>query len=189
MKIAIFASGNGSNFQVLAEAVQNGSIPAELVFLFCDKPNAYVIERAVALNVPTITFSPKDFDNKAEYEQKILCWLRDKEIDLVVLAGYMRILGSALVDAYQDRIINIHPSLLPNFPGLHGIKDAFEAGVAETGVTIHYVDNGVDTGPIIAQEKVAITPDDTLETLETKIHQVEHRLYPQVIAEVVRKSE
>lgn len=186
MKVAIFASGNGSNFQVLAESLP---AQAELALLFCDQPQAKVLARAQKLQVKTVCFSPKDFDNRQAYETQILAELKQAGIQWIFLAGYMRIIGETLLNAYPQRIVNIHPSLLPAFPGLHGIRDAFEAGVNETGVTVHYIDSGVDTGPIIAQERVTITEADTLATLETKIHQVEHRLYPQVVAALINKEE
>lgn len=188
MRIAIFASGNGSNFQAIADAVAAGKVDATIAFLFCDKPKAFAIERAKKLNIPVITFTPKRFEDRVAYENEILKHLDEEAVDLVVLAGYMRIVGPTLLTAYANRIVNIHPSLLPSFPGRHGIQDAFEAGVPETGVTVHLVDEGVDTGPIIAQEKVAILPDDTLESLETRIHQVEHRLFPQVIQQLTEKN-
>lgn len=189
MKIAIFASGNGSNFQAIVEAVKEGKLDSEISFLFCDNPQAFVVERAQQLDIPTIVFSPKDFCSKEVYEAELLQRLTEKNIQLVVLAGYMRIIGSTLLETFTNRIINIHPSLLPQFPGCYGIKEAFEAGVKETGVTIHYVDDGVDTGPIIKQEKVLVDQNDTLETLATKIHQIEHRLYPEVLAEIINQNE
>lgn len=189
MRIAVLASGSGSNFQAIAEAVQEKKIAAEIVLLFCDKKGAYVLERAENFGVPSVNFSPKDFSSKAEYEARLLDVLKEYDVELLVLAGYMRIMGPTILEAFPNRILNIHPSLLPNFPGLHGIKDAFEAQVAETGVTVHYVDAGVDTGPIIAQEKVTIAKEDTLEMLEEKIHAVEHQLYPRVVAEVVAKNQ
>jgi phosphoribosylglycinamide formyltransferase-1 len=188
MRIAVFASGNGSNFQAIAEAIASGGVDATIAFLFCDKPKAYAIERANQFNIPVISFTPKGFEDRVAYENEILKHLAEEKVDLVVLAGYMRIVGPTLLTAYADRIVNIHPSLLPDFPGRHGIQDAFEAGVPETGVTVHFVDEGVDTGPIIAQEKVAILPEDTLETLETRIHQVEHRIFPQVIQQLAQKN-
>lgn len=113
--------------------------------------------------------------------------LTEYNVELVVLAGYMRIIGKNLLAAFPNRIVNIHPALLPNFPGLHGIKDAYEAGV-KTGVTIHYVDSGVDTGPIIAQGRVEVSDEDSLSDLETKIHQIEHQLYPEVLAKIVKEN-
>ncbi|MGX7419601.1 phosphoribosylglycinamide formyltransferase [Carnobacterium gallinarum] len=187
MKLAIFASGNGSNFAAIAEAVKEGTINAELVLLFCDKRQAYVIQRSQELGISTICFEPKDFVNKAAYEQELLQILKVNQVDLVVLAGYMRLIGPTLLKVYSNRILNIHPALLPDFPGLHGIRDAFEAGVIETGVTVHFVDDGVDTGPIVAQESVFIDEKDTLEMLEERIHQVEHQVYPKVIQETIEK--
>lgn len=187
MKIAVFASGNGSNFQAIVEYFRRQNRSDTFEWLFCDQPKAFVLQRAQKLGVPASTFSPKEFSSKKNYEEKILEFLMEKEIDLIILAGYMRIIGTTLLDAYESKIINIHPSLLPNFPGLHGIRDAFEAKVNQSGVTIHYVDKGVDTGPIIYQEAVAITKEDTLDSLEVKIHQIEHRAYPKVIEEVIEE--
>ncbi|MGO5334994.1 phosphoribosylglycinamide formyltransferase [Enterococcus cecorum] len=189
MRVAILASGNGSNFEALAHQFQAGLLPGELAFVFSDHHDAYVLERARRLNVRAFSFEVKEFANKAAYEKALLQLLQEQEIDLIVLAGYMRIIGQTLLSHYSNRILNIHPSLLPSFPGLHGIKDAYEYGVKVTGVTVHLVDDGVDTGPIIAQEPVMILPEDTLESLEEKIHQTEHRLYPKVLRDVLLQSE
>lgn len=188
MRIAVLASGNGSNFEVIAQAVKDKRIQAELVLLFSDHHDAYVLERGKKFGIPCESFELKEFSNKQSYEKALLNVLKKYNVDLIVLAGYMRIIGTELLGEYPQRIINIHPALLPNFPGLHGIKDAYEAGVKETGVTIHYVDSGVDTGPIIAQGKVQVAESDSLGDLETKIHDVEHQLYPQVLAEIVKES-
>lgn len=189
MKIAVFASGNGSNFQALVDYFKKNQLSATIEWLFCDQPQAYVLQRAKKAQVPITCFSPKEFASKMEYEQAILKELAKREIDLIVLAGYMRIVGEGLLSVYENKMINIHPSLLPNFPGLHGIRDAFEAGVKETGVTVHYIDRGVDTGPIIRQEKVLIEKEDTLATLEQKIHQIEHQIFPEVIANIVNMGD
>lgn len=189
MKLAIFASGNGSNFQAIAEAVKVGTVDAEIILLFCDKKEAQVVQRARTLSIPVISFSPKDFESKAMYEAEILHLLEEAQVDLVVLAGYMRIIGPTLLEVFSNRMLNIHPSLLPYFPGLHGIRDAFNANVSETGVTIHYVDDGVDTGPIIAQEKVTIEATDTLASLEEKIHNLEHQLFPSVLAKLIKMQQ
>lgn len=189
MRVAILASGNGSNFEALAHQFQAGLLPGELIFVFSDHHNAYVLERARRLNVCAFSFEVKEFANKAAYEKALLQLLQEQEIDLIVLAGYMRIIGKTLLSHYSNRILNIHPSLLPSFPGLHGIKDAYEYGVKVTGVTVHLVDDGVDTGPIIAQEPVMILPEDSLESLEEKIHQTEHRLYPKVLRDVLLQSD
>ena len=185
MRIAVFASGNGSNFQAIAKAIASKQIDATSCFLFCDNPKAYVIERAKKMGIPFTVFNPKNYENRAAYESELLKQLEINAVDLIVLAGYMRIIGSTLLTAYANRILNIHPSLLPSFPGKSSIQDAFEANEKETGVTVHFVDEGVDTGPIIAQEKVIILPEDTVDSLEAKIHQVEHRLFPQVIQKVI----
>ena len=189
MRVAILASGNGSNFEALAHQFQAGLLPGELIFVFSDHHNAYVLERARQLNVRAFSFEVKEFANKAAYEKALLQLLQEQQIDLIVLAGYMRIIGKTLLSHYSNRILNIHPSLLPSFPGLHGIKDAYEYGVKVTGVTVHLVDDGVDTGPIIAQEPVMILPEDSLESLEEKIHQTEHRLYPKVLRDVLLQSD
>ena len=189
MRVAILASGNGSNFEALAHQFQAGLLPGELIFVFSDHHDAYVLERAQRLNVRAFSFEVKEFENKAAYEEALLQLLQEQQIDLIVLAGYMRIIGKTLLSHYSNRILNIHPSLLPSFPGLHGIKDAYEYGVKVTGVTVHLVDDGVDTGPIIAQEPVMILPEDTMESLEEKIHQTEHRLYPKVLRDVLLQSE
>lgn len=186
MKIAVFASGNGSNFEAIAKSMNQGEIEGAIVLVFSDRTDAYVLERAKSLQIPVRSFSPKQFENKVEYEREILKELEAKEVELLVLAGYMRLIGPTLLNAYPNRILNIHPALLPEFPGLHGIRDAFEAGVKQTGVTVHYVDNGVDTGPILAQKRVNIEENETLASLELKIHQAEHQLYPEVVQEVIQ---
>ena len=173
-KIAVFASGNGSNFQVIAE-----QFPVE--FVFSDHRDAYVLERAEKLGVTAHTFELKEFDNKAAYEEAIVALLKKYDIDLVCLAGYMKIVGPTLLAAYEGRIINIHPAYLPEFPGAHGIDDAWEAGVDQSGVTIHWVDSGVDTGKVIKQVRVPRLADDTIDSFETRIHENEYKLYPDVL--------
>ena len=173
-KIAVFASGSGSNFQVIAESF-------EVEFLFSDHRDAYVLERAQNLNVPAYAFELKEFNNKADYEEAIIGLLEEHQIDLVCLAGYMKIVGPTLLAAYEGRIINIHPAYLPEFPGAHGIQDAWEAGVSQSGVTVHWVDSGIDTGKIIQQVRVPRLPDDCLESFEARIHEAEYALYPEVL--------
>ena len=180
-KIAVFASGSGSNFQALVDAAKANGQSYEIVLLVCDKPGAYCIERAQQAEVPSLEISPKDFATKADYEKEILQKLQMSGVELIVLAGYMRLIGETLLSAYEGRIVNIHPSLLPSFPGKDAIGQAFQAKVKITGVTVHYVDEGMDTGPIIAQEAVKMEENETRESLEAKIHQVEHLLYPNVI--------
>lgn len=180
-QLAVFASGSGTNFQAIVDAAKKGMLPAHVALLVCDKPGAKVIERAEREHIPAFVFSPKDYAAKAEFEQAILAQLRKYHIDFIALAGYMRLVGPTLLDAYEGKIVNIHPSLLPAFPGKDAIGQAYRAGVKVTGVTIHYVDEGMDTGPIIAQRAVPIHDGEPLEQLETRIHEVEHELYPAVL--------
>lgn len=184
-KIAVFASGFGSNFQALIEAVKQQTLNADIVLLVSDNPSSKAVERASAAGIDAFTFSAKDYPNKAAYEQAVLTELRNRQVEYIVLAGYMRIIGKTLLEAYPMRIINLHPALLPSFPGAHGIADAYNYGVKVFGITIHFVDEGVDTGKIINQFAFHVEPDDTLETVETKIHQLEHRYYPEVVDSVV----
>jgi phosphoribosylglycinamide formyltransferase 1 len=183
-KIAIFASGSGSNFQAIVDAVKEGTLQADVRLLVCDQPAAYVIERAQREGIETIVFSPKQYESKAAFESEILERLRQEQVEFLVLAGYMRLIGPTLLQAYPEQIVNIHPSLLPAFPGKDAIGQALEAGVKVSGVTIHYVDEGMDTGPIIAQRAINIDKGETRETLAKKIHAIEHELYPQVLQQL-----
>ncbi|MFX3625089.1 MAG: phosphoribosylglycinamide formyltransferase [Ectobacillus sp.] len=180
-RIAVFASGNGSNFQAIIDAAKAGILDGEIVLLVCDKPGAKAIERAKQHHIPAFVFAPKEYPSKEAFEAVILEQLRALEVEWVILAGYMRLIGGTLLRAYGGKIINIHPSLLPSFPGKDAIGQALQAGVKITGVTIHYVDEGMDTGPIIAQEAVRIEDDDTRESLQQKIQKIEHKLYIQTI--------
>ncbi|SET39484.1 formyltetrahydrofolate-dependent phosphoribosylglycinamide formyltransferase [Oceanobacillus limi] len=182
IRVAVFASGDGSNFQALLD---NEDLVCEIVLLVCDNPGAKVIERAENAGIPTYVFDPNEYKSKLEYELHLLKALVNAEVRWMFLAGYMRILSPLLVEVGEDRILNIHPSLLPAFPGKDAIKQALEAGVEKTGVTVHYVDEGIDTGRIVAQEEVEILPNDTEKTLKERIQRVEHRLYPQVINDVL----
>jgi len=179
--IAVFASGRGSNFAAIAQAVKKGSIKVKLSLLVCDNPKAPVLVKARKAGVKNILVNRADFPSKQEFEEAIIRQLSENNIDLIVLAGYMRLLSEEFVKKYYGKIINIHPSLLPAFKGEAGIKDAFEYGAKITGVTVHFVDAQVDHGPIILQQEVAIKEKDTLATLEEKIHKVEHRTYPEAI--------
>jgi len=181
MNIAVFASGRGTNFAAIIRAVKKGKIKAGLALLVCDNPKAGAISRAKRADIKVALVKREDFSGKDDFEAKILQHLAENNIDLIVLAGFMRILSPELVQKYQGRILNIHPALLPSFKGAQGIKDAFDYGVKVTGVTVHFVDEKMDHGPIILQEAVKIEEDDTLESLEAKIHKLEHRLYPEAI--------
>ena len=186
-KLAVFASGSGSNFEAIQQAILNDEIKdAEIVLMVCDKPNAYVIERAKNHNINTFVFSAKKYSSKNEYETEIVNLLNELNVDLVCLAGYMKIVGEVLLKSYEGRIINIHPALLPSFKGAHGILDAFNFGVKVYGVTIHYVNSGIDEGKIISQKAFEYYGNDILE-LETMIHKVEHKLYPRTINELLKE--
>lgn len=184
-KIAIFASGNGSNFQAIVDAVEAKEVEASIQLLVCDKPGAYVIDRAAKHQIPVFVFSAKNYASKEAYEREIQQLLQQSEVELIVLAGYMRLIGEVLLQAYPAKIINVHPSLLPSFPGKDAIGQSLEAGVDKTGITIHYVDEGMDTGPIIAQQEIPIAKDETKESLQTKIHEIEHQLYVKTIQQLV----
>ncbi|MGM9969204.1 MAG: phosphoribosylglycinamide formyltransferase [Anaeroplasma sp.] len=186
-RIAIFASGSGTNFEALVEACNSGLIDAKVVLMVCDRKKAYVIERAKKYNVPSFVFSAKDYSSKEEYEELLVEKLEEYKVDLICLAGYMRICGYVLLRKYEGKIINIHPALLPAFKGAHGIEDAYNYGVKVFGVTIHYVDSGMDSGKIIAQRAFEYTEGDSLAEVEEKIHAIEHELYPEVVAKLVKE--
>jgi phosphoribosylglycinamide formyltransferase 1 len=185
-RIAIFASGSGTNFQAIVDAVKKGDLRAEIALLVCDRSEAKVIERAQNEQIPSFVFRPKDYASKQEFETEILKQLHEKDVQFIVLAGYMRLIGPTLLQAYEGKIVNIHPSLLPAFPGKDAIGQAYRAGVKVTGVTIHYVDEGMDTGPIIAQRAIEIHEGETLESIEARIHEVEHQLYPEILEQLLQ---
>lgn len=184
LRIAVFASGSGSNFQAIADAAASGLLHADIRLLVCDRPQAFAVERAKTAGVSVHTFRPKDYPSREDYERELVQLLDEQGVELVVLAGYMRILTNVLVGAYWGRIINIHPSLLPSFPGLHAVRQALEHGVKVTGVTVHLVDGGLDSGPILDQRALQIGERDTEDSLSERIHRIEHVLYPQVIQDL-----
>lgn len=179
--IAVFASGRGTNFSAIVKAVRAGRIKANLSLLVCDNPKAGVLVRAKKAGVKTALVKREDYPAKKDFEKEIIRHLRENKIGLIVMAGYMRILGPEIIRRYRNKILNIHPALLPSFKGASGIKDAFDYGVKITGVTAHFVDEKLDNGPIILQEPVRINKGDTLESLEERIHKAEHKLYPGAI--------
>ena len=185
MNIAVFASGKGTNFAAIIRAVKKGKIKANLSLLVCDKPGAGAISRAKRAGIKVALVKREDFATKEDFENKITQHLEENQIDLIVLAGYMRLVDPKLLARYKNKILNIHPSLLPSFKGTEGIKEAFDYGVKVTGVTVHFVDEEMDHGPIILQKTVPIEGDDTQKSLETKIHKLEHKLYPEAIRLVV----
>ncbi|MCT8385537.1 phosphoribosylglycinamide formyltransferase [Leuconostoc mesenteroides] len=185
VKLAVFASGTGTNFQALNDAILQRNLNAEIVRLIVDKSTAGALNLAKLFGIPATAIKYSNYETKIEAEQVIINQLKTDQVDGILLAGYMRILTPKLIDAYSGKIINLHPAMLPKFPGRHSILDAFEAGVSETGVTVHFVDNGIDTGEIIAQEAVPILVNDTIDLLETHIHNVEHVLYPNTLAKLI----
>src|SRR5699024_5406169 len=184
-KAAVFASGTGSNFQAI---INQKDLPCEICLLVCDMAEAPVIEKARQKGISIYLFDPKSYPSKQDYEKEILRELHALGIEWIFLAGYMRLIGSTLLNVFTGKILNIHPSMLPNFPGLDAIGQALEAGVSKTGVTVHFVDEGMDTGPVIIQESVPVLQGDTKETLTERIQRVEHRLYVKAIQLVINKE-
>lgn len=181
MNFAVFASGYGGNLQAIIDAAKKKKIKAGLELVFSDKADAFALKRAQKSKIPTLCIDPKDFSSREEFDKAVLVQLKKHHIDFIVLAGYMRLLSGHFIRQYHGKVLNIHPALLPSFKGVHGIRDAFDHGVKVTGVTVHFVVEDMDAGPIIAQESVEIRPKDTLASLEARIHRAEHRLYPQAI--------
>lgn len=181
-RIAVFASGQGSNFAALMDAQSKGQLGGgSIELLVSDKPEAPVAKRAEEAGVSSLLLRPKDFASRELYEAEIVAELQRREIGLIVLAGYMRLITPVLLTPYAGRIINVHPSLLPAFAGKDAIGQALEYGVKLTGVTVHFVDGGMDTGPVIAQRSVVVEDNDTADTLAERIHKVEYELYPDVV--------
>ncbi|EZH64641.1 phosphoribosylglycinamide formyltransferase [Bacillaceae bacterium JMAK1] len=189
MRFAIFASGSGSNAARILQAVQSGDLEGVPQFVFSDRKGAGVLSKAEQFNVTAYQFSPKEYESKQDYEEALLKLLKEHRVEWVVLAGYMRLIGDALLRYYEGRMVNIHPSLLPSYPGLDAIGQAIDDGATKSGVTIHYVDRGMDTGPIIAQESLSIERGETKEQLTTRIQQLEHQLYPKTLQMVFKEGE
>lgn len=181
LPIGVLLSGSGTNLQALIDRVANGSLAADIVLVISSRPDAYGIERAKAAGIPVLVLNREVYANAEAADQRIVDALREAGAEYVVMAGYMRMVTSVLLDAYPNRVVNLHPALLPSFRGAHGIQDAWDAGVKVTGVTVHFANAEYDKGPIIAQRPVEVREDDTVDSLEARIHDVEHELYPQVI--------
>lgn len=183
-RVGVLGSGKGSNMVAIADACAAGTVPAEIAVVLSDVPEAGILAHARTRNLPARYLDPGKFRTKLDEaaERAYVSALQEAQVDLVVLAGFMRILKGDFLRAFPQRVINIHPSLLPSFPGLEAWKQALDYGVKHTGCTVHFVDQGVDTGPIIGQETVPILDDDTAATLHERIQQAERRLYPAVIA-------
>jgi phosphoribosylglycinamide formyltransferase-1 len=189
MRLGILGSGSGSNMQAILDAIDEGELDAEIVLVLSDNPSAFILDRATARGIPAGLIDCGDYRTKFpdEVQAETARRLQEAGVDLVCLAGFMRLVKQPLLDAFPDRILNIHPALLPAFPGVEAWKQALEAGVPETGCTVHYVDAGMDTGPAIIQAKVPVLSNDTAETLHARIQVEEHRLYPEAIRLVAEK--
>ena len=181
INVAVLASGSGTNLEAIARAIEDGELPAKIVLVLSDNPGAFALERARTRGIPTRVVLLSDYPDRPSYDREIVQALEEARADLVALAGYMKLAGPELVRAFSGRIMNIHPALLPSFPGTHGARDALEHGVKVSGVTVHFVDEGLDTGPIIVQEAVPVEEGDDEETLHNRIHQAEYRQYPKAI--------
>ncbi|MCU5745621.1 phosphoribosylglycinamide formyltransferase [Staphylococcus sp. SQ8-PEA] len=187
VKIALFASGSGTNFENIMQRVEDGQLPnIEVTALYTDHENAKCIERARHFDLPVHINELNQFEDKRAYERKILDLLTTEQVDWIVLAGYMKLIGPTILSVYEGRILNIHPSLLPKYKGKDAIGQAFNSGDSETGTTVHYVDSGMDTGQIIEQSRCPILKNDTKEELENRVKSLEYELYPKVIARVIQ---
>jgi len=188
MKIAVLASGTGTNFQALVKAQRKGYFKGKITLLISDKRDAFVRKRAQKFCIKDIFINPKEFSSRRKFDKKILEILRKEKIGLIILAGYMRILSPFLVRTFKNKILNIHPALLPAFKGENAIERAFKYGSKITGVTVHFVDERVDHGPIILQKSLEIKKGMTLKELEEKIHKIEHKLYPLAVKLFIDKK-
>lgn len=183
--LVVLASGSGSNLQAILDKL-HGREGFEVVGVGSDKPGAMALRRAEKAGIPTAVFPREEYPDRAARDAAIGDWVESRGADLVALAGYMQILSPAFVERFRNRVVNIHPALLPSFPGLDAIGQALRAGVETTGVSVHFVDEGVDTGPVIAQREVRVPADRDRERLEAEIHAVEHELYPEAIRMIAR---
>ena len=180
-RLALFGSGRGSNGEALYRAMESGHINGKIVLIISDRPDAGIVHKGHAWHIPVHVVDPTNYDNGEAWTQAMLGLLQEYEVDGILLAGYMRLLPSRFVQVYRGKILNIHPSLLPAFKGLQAQKQALLEGVKYTGCTVHFVDEGMDTGPIIAQAVVPVHEDDTVDTLSKRILHEEHRIYPEAV--------
>jgi phosphoribosylglycinamide formyltransferase 1 len=181
VNIAVMASGEGTNLQAIIKAVREGEIKANLKLVIGDVKDAYCLKRAQEAKIRTVFIDPERLKDRESFDKEVIKYLKEERIDLVVLAGFMRILSPYMIKKYRNKILNIHPALLPSFKGKQAIREAYHYGVKVTGITVHFVNEEPDAGPVILQEAVEVRDDDTLESLEEKIHNIEHRLYPEAI--------
>jgi phosphoribosylglycinamide formyltransferase 1 len=180
-RLGILVSGSGTNMENIAIKIGEGTIPAQIAVVISNVSGAYALLRAKSHGLESAFIDPRSFQDRDAYDGEVVRVLEENQVDLVVLAGYMLLVGNDFVNRFRHRIMNIHPALLPSFPGTSGVADALEYGAKVTGVTVHFVDEGLDTGPIILQEAIAIREGDTEETLYPRIHEIEYRLYPEAI--------
>ena len=180
LKVGVLLSGSGTNFQAIIDAAAQG-LPVEVVQVVSSRPDAYGITRAQEANIPVLVMNRDKYADPAAADAQIVDGLKAAGAEYVVMAGYMRMVTPVMLDAFPNRVLNLHPALLPSFKGAHAIADAFAAGVKVTGVTVHFANEDYDKGPIVAQEPVRVAEDDTLESLEARIHEVEHELYPRAL--------
>lgn len=184
-KLAVLVSGQGSNLQSIIDHIQLGELKAEISVVISNNESAFALDRAKKAKIPTFVISHKKHQERSNYDRALMNQIEKSGAQWVILAGFMRILGNEFISKFTDKIINIHPSLLPKYPGLHPIEKALSNGDTETGVTVHYVNEGVDSGPVIMQQAVSIQPQDNLETLKAKIQALEHQIYPKALQKVL----
>jgi len=183
LNIAVFCSGNGTNLQAIINSIKSKKLRGvSIALVVSDNYKAFALKRAKKAKIDCLVIEPRYFVSKSEFEKEIIKNLKSRNVKLIVLAGFMRIIGKDLINTYRNKILNIHPALLPSFKGAHGIKDAFLYGVKVTGVTVHFVDDRMDHGPIILQKEVQVKEKESLKSLEVKIHNVEHALYYKAIS-------
>lgn len=181
LTLGVLASGKGSNFQSIIDNINSGYLKARIAVLITDNPEAYAVERAKNHNIESLIIQPNEFPDKDSYYSHLANELKSRGVELVILAGFMRVVGRSLIKEFRNKTMNIHPALLPSFPGLHGQKQAVDYGVKISGCTVHFVDEGVDTGPVIIQDAVPVYEDDTEATLSERILKQEHKIFPQAI--------
>ncbi len=181
LRIGVLASGGGSNLQAIIDRCQDGSLAAEIAVVITNNPDAGALTRAGKVGIPSLCINHRDFSRREDFDNAVVKALQEARTDLVVLAGFMRIITPTFISAFPERVINIHPALLPAFPGLHVQQQAIDYGARFSGCTVHFVDGGVDTGPILIQAVVPILPEDTADTLAARILEQEHRIYPRAI--------
>lgn len=181
LNIGVLISGSGTNLQAIIDAIDAGKVNAKIVLVLSSRPDAYGLQRAEAAGIPTVALNRDVYADVHAANQRIADEMKAAGAEYLMMAGYMRMVGAEVLDAYPDKVVNLHPALLPSFVGAHAIQDAFDAGVKVTGITVHFANAEYDKGPIIAQKTVRVKEGDTLDALEARIHKAEHKLYPKVV--------